>query len=745
MGRYMKHPDLVKALEPITSRVRTDICWKKTDDGPRRIDAPLTATKLDKHVNGGPAYGAAPILPGQTTTMVAVLDLDSHKGETSWPDMLVAAQALIDELEAYGMAPLVFRSTGGLGLHVYLLWEQPQDAYSVRVLLRMVLEARGFKPGDGGVAKKEVEIFPKQNSVAEGKFGNMFILPLAGASVPLCPLTLADLAKDDAAAMEWPLSPAVPVVAREIVERPEVIGGDAELERMRSALAAIPNEGDGLPYDQWRDLAFAVHNGAGEAGLALLHEFSARSDKYGPEFLDERVWPYISNDNGAENGAITIGTLWRVAREHGWREPIEEEFEALPALVSEETGAPVEPLPNFVRDKRGAIEAVIENVSAATRRPDLLGARLAYDAFRDDIVIAPPDTDDWHPLRDGDYVRFRIQLARRGFKPVGKEMMRDAVVLVSEDNVIDSAQWWLNKLEWDGVPRIETFLPAFFGAEDTPYARAVSLYMWTALAGRVMEPGCQADMVPILEGDQGLRKTSALVAMTPGPDYFIEVDFEQDETDLARKMRGALLGEIGELHGLHSRAIEAIKKFITRRHEKWTPKYKEFNTTFPRRLLLVGTTNQTEILVDETGNRRWLPIHVERADVEAIVVAREQLWAEARDRFEASGVAWQEAEELAAPAHEAYAAEDAWEAPIAEWLDEDRDEIEGGETGVKWRHGRFKTVEVGLLALRLTASQLTKPTTNRICAILRKLGYMQKTTRLEKGGKPVRCWHAKNS
>ncbi len=83
-------------------------------------------------------------------------------------------------------------------------------------------------------------------------------------------------------------------------------------------------------------------------------------------------------------------------------------------------------------------------------------------------------------------------------------------------------------------------------------------------------------------------------------------------------MRGRLVAEIGELRGLNTKELESIKAFVTRTHENWIPKYREFATQFPRRLVFVGTTNEDEFLADKTGNRRWLPVEVSKVDVKAI-------------------------------------------------------------------------------------------------------------------------------
>lgn len=192
------------------------------------------------------------------------------------------------------------------------------------------------------------------------------------------------------------------------------------------------------------------------------------------------------------------------------------------------------------------------------------------------------------------------------------------VLLAADENPFDSAMEWLKSLEWDGIPRIEKFYHTHFGTEDSAYTRAVSRYMWTALAGRVLKPGIKADMVPILVGAQGAGKSSVVAALSLIRLFFTEISFAEKDDDLARKMRGCLVAEISELRGLNTKELESIKAFVTRTHEKWIPKFKEFATQFPRRSLSIGTTNEDEFLGDKTGNRRWLPVEVGKMDVEGI-------------------------------------------------------------------------------------------------------------------------------
>jgi len=172
-------------LDPILERVHRGHCWIKTDDGPRRIDEPLTAQHVARHLAGRATFGACPLAPGENTVRLALLDFDSHKGETSPEAMAEVVIGVMEKCEMLGLAPIPFRSSGGNGVHLFFLWQEPQDAYSVRQRLTHLLNLCNLKPGTGGVAKQEVEVFPKQDSVPAGGFGSMFILPLAGKSVRL--------------------------------------------------------------------------------------------------------------------------------------------------------------------------------------------------------------------------------------------------------------------------------------------------------------------------------------------------------------------------------------------------------------------------------------------------------------------------------------------------------------------------------------------------------------------------------
>lgn len=331
---------LITALRPVWSRVRRDITACKNAAGVQAwTKQPLTRERLAAHLNGGPSRGVCPIKAGESVTLLAVLDFDSHKGETSWVEMSMVVGRVMGAMTlAWGAEPIAFRSSGGRGVHLYVLWDDPQDAYSVRQWLLGILEGCGLRSGNKGVRDGCVEVFPKQDSVPLNGNGSQFILPLAGQSELLALDELSGLlvpvsgGKDAILGLIWLTSPPVLLQERPIrVERAANAAEDDITGLWRSALDAIPNgrgDSEALGYDDWFKVVCGVHHemGGADAGLALVEEFSQRAASkktVSLEFLWERVWPYVKT--GAERGgpAITGRTIMSIAARYGWRAPID--------------------------------------------------------------------------------------------------------------------------------------------------------------------------------------------------------------------------------------------------------------------------------------------------------------------------------------------------------------------------------------------------------------------------------------
>jgi hypothetical protein len=391
--------------------------------------------------------------------------------------------------------------------------------------------------------------------------------------------------------------------------------------------------------------------------------------------------------------------------------------------------APVEVEADIVferNSKTGAVIANLHNLSLALASQAVAGVAISYDTFRDELQIAW-EGEGPRPYTDADGVKIRRRLERKiGFQTVSRELFRDALLAHKADNIIDSAQLWLGRQHWDGRPRVAAFATRYLGVAPGPYAEAVSRYIWTALAARVLEPGAKADMVPVLIGPQGGGKTSAVKAIAPTPEQFVELRLDAHDDNLSRAMRGKLVGELGELRGLAGRDAEANKAWLSRTHEEWTPKYVEYTTKFPRRLVLFGTTNEDQFLQDDTGERRWLPLTVGRIDVDAIEHDREQLWAEGAFLWEAGGVAFADAERLAPDHHGAHKVIDPWDAIIAAWVEES--DFGDDLTGERRRDKPLTASRVLTDCLGLKAGQLAKRDQMRVGRILSRLGFARIST-----------------
>lgn len=339
----------LERLGPLLARVRTDCtAIRAANGGSYWTKDPLTVPAIKAHLSNHCVRGVGLIKAGESVCSAACLDLDDHDGALGFDAMAKEAAKLADALMDQGLTPVAFRSGGGKGVHLWMLWEQPQDAYSVRTLLKNVLFSVGMKEGTSGVQNKQVEIFPKQDYVPEDGKGNLVWLPLARESVPL-------MRSGDSLvpmALEYPFSfdfsDDVPVVERQEPSADPTTTSVVEysIEEVRSALFAIDNLGDGLPYDEWLKYVMAVHHASGGdgQGLALVDEWSEQSWKHDPDFLATRIWPYLKQD---KNAPITAGTLFAAARERGWAVPAEVYFDAVvvPPEEDEEAKAKKAPAP----------------------------------------------------------------------------------------------------------------------------------------------------------------------------------------------------------------------------------------------------------------------------------------------------------------------------------------------------------------------------------------------------------------
>lgn len=230
--------------------------------------------------------------------------------------------------------------------------------------------------------------------------------------------------------------------------------------------------------------------------------------------------------------------------------------------------------------------------------------------------------------------------------------------------------------EWDGIPRADTLLVDYLGAEDTPYVRAVTRKTLIGAIKRVLEPGCKFDTVLVLDGAPGIGKSTLLRKL--GGEWFSDSLSLADTRDktAAEKLQGVWIMEIGEMQGTRKADIDVLKGFLSRQVDEYRAAYGRVVERHPRTAIICGTTNSTTgFLRDTTGNRRFWPVPVAGQGAlsawDMTEDTRGQIWAEALTYLSEGEDPYLDAEleKEAAKAQQAALEYDDREGELVEYLD----------------------------------------------------------------------------
>lgn len=287
----------------------------------------------------------------------------------------------------------------------------------------------------------------------------------------------------------------------------------------------------------------------------------------------------------------------------------------------------------FLGNEKGNVILIMENIARVLSFDSRFKGRFRFDTFRMQYEIL--DKGKWRTLEDNDALTVQKELSTLypPFRRLTKAMAYDAIISVSRENSIDSAIDFIRGLKWDGVPRLDSWLSKTYGVEDDEYHRSVGSNWIKGMVMRLMEPGCKFDYVLVLEGPQGSRKSTSLYVL--GGDWHVETTMTTDNKDFYIQFLGKSIIEFSEGETLSRTEVKRLKAIITMQKDRYRAPYERSSTDFPRRCVFAMTTNESEYLKDDTGNRRWLPVTLqfEEADVEWLKENRLQLFAEAHYRL----------------------------------------------------------------------------------------------------------------
>lgn len=234
------------------------------------------------------------------------------------------------------------------------------------------------------------------------------------------------------------------------------------------------------------------------------------------------------------------------------------------------------------------------------------------------------------PVQDFDVEKAQAWLqSHGGMWMVSRDTVYAAVRQVAAFNTYHPIRKWLEAVEWDRKERLDTWLIRYCGAPDIPYTRLVSRLFLVGMVRRMMFPGSKMDYMLVLEGPQGIGKSTA-AKIIAGEEYFGEAHFKDlDSPDTSIFLKNKWVVEFGEMHALRKNEVNELKLWLSKQVEDYRPKYGRENVHEPRQCVFIGTSNNTEYLNDSTGARRFWPVFCKWVKLDDLVADREQLLAEA--------------------------------------------------------------------------------------------------------------------
>lgn len=289
-------------------------------------------------------------------------------------------------------------------------------------------------------------------------------------------------------------------------------------------------------------------------------------------------------------------------------------------LVTDSYGNPVRSISNL-----RLIFTLDENLS-----------RIRYDTFcQDDVCFSPLFRNvNGNKIDEESAGKIQDYLERTYRLHLTQNKVFEMLKTTSSERSFNPVQDFITQETWDGQPRIATTLIDYLGAEDTPLVREQTKLWFVAAVARVFTPGCKFDNVLTLPGPQGIGKSTFFKTIS-GKWFNDSFSFASGDKEKVETITNGWIIEISELNGLkRANDAEAAKAFLSRCSDYMRPAYGHKVVEFMRHNVFAATTNETNFLQGDNGNRRWWIIPVKGNGhvaewLDALQRVVPQLWAEA--------------------------------------------------------------------------------------------------------------------
>ena len=516
----------------------------------------------------------------------------------------------------------------------------------------------------------------------------------------------------------------------------DAVRGDHDPDEVRALLEFCAEQGWLDEEGDWTEVAMMMAYWNHPEAEEVLDEASAECTGYDPDENARRFARFRRTAAERPAGNLQkLPTLFQRAMAAGFKprpprataredfaEPLDEG-----AVTVAEAGVASDWRPgeaSLSTTKEGTPYKTFRNVLAALRA---LKLGLGFDVMAGRVVMEGPGLTwlrrQFPGLRiaftdaHGHAIRTAL-LGLWGFEP-SLVAIHEGIHALAHRNPFSPVVRWLDGLEWDGVPCLESWLVDYCGAEDTPYTRAVGRLLLLGAVARARVPGIKFDPMVVLEGPQGVGKSSLLALL--GGEYYGEGilgNLRHAEVEVSRALAGKWLIEVDEMLPADRASAQALKSFLSRTRDTVRRPYGREYEDLPRQCIFVGTTNEASYLKDSTGNRRFLPVGVGAINLDAVARDREQLFAEADAAWRADPrpealVLPRDLWGVAAEATEDRRIAHPWEELVAEYLEKE---------GLHQVRGKVLLDN----ALGIDSAKQTMADTKKLSDVMQRLGWKRK-------------------
>lgn len=401
-----------------------------------------------------------------------------------------------------------------------------------------------------------------------------------------------------------------------------------------------------LSRSEWRDGLFALKAGIED-----------------PVLLDELACAWTMNRAYVPGDEEQARSIVAKADRHGPIGP--GSIFAIIKTAQIQSGAPITESHNTIQEildisrvpfkinKDGSLKVEPSETNAAALLGAIIAAPDLYYDVRQDLYIYKGKV-----YSDAELVNIFMPMIQSTAFGLGFDNFRKSHISAGLDILMASRKKdphieYLKGLRWDGVSRIEKFFVDYVGADDSEYIRKVGMNFWTSMAARGLSPGCKLDSMVVLEGHEGIAKSSLVSAIGGLYTFASNRKDSLDNLDALRSMHQAIIVELPELMGLINQEAEKVKAFLAQPFDNIRALYAKKSIRAERGFVFFGTTNSDRYLATAMGIRRFWPVRIPRGNkgvnLSKVKADRDQLFAEAIELYKNGYSYWEMPSDLLDP------------------------------------------------------------------------------------------------